>query len=210
MKKILDYFTWGFLFLFAIPSVLIVASWQSLPGDTMYPVKLGFEDVLLFFVKPSYAASGTLSVKYTERRFAEAKKLLADKNSIEGLSYLERQVSTTRAMIAKAPNTAAQKHLARTYLTTLREVTTELEAQKQRGTQETQESKTAASSEAVTQEIEESQQVLAQTIVELEEITQEGEEDHGNGKKDKDKEKESDKGNDGASRGQGNGRGNSD
>lgn len=130
MKKIIDYLTWGFLFVFFLPTTLIVASWNALPGDALYSTKLTLESTLLFFVQPSYAASGSLNVKYTERRFTETKRLLSDKQSVEGLPYLERQVSATKMVIDRAPNAKAKKQLAQTYLATLRDVSVQLEEQR--------------------------------------------------------------------------------
>lgn len=78
----------------------------------MYPVKLAFEDVLLLFVSPSYRVKSAFSVKYTERRFSEAKRLLADRHSVVGLSYLEKQVRETKTVIAQSKASATQKEVA--------------------------------------------------------------------------------------------------
>lgn len=102
-----------------------------MPGDALYGVKLGLERALLVLVSPSYAAQGTLQVKYTERRMAEAKQLLANRHSIEGLTYLKQQVVDTKSSIDSAPNRAAQVQLAQTYIQTLKNVSSELEEQKQ-------------------------------------------------------------------------------
>ncbi len=130
MQKLFDYLSWGFLTAFFLPTALIVASWNSLPGESLYNVKRGLEQALLFFAKPSYAAQGTLHVTYTERRFAEAKKLLADRHSVQGLTYLKEQVATTKNVVSRAPNRRLQQDLAITYVATLREVAAELEQQK--------------------------------------------------------------------------------
>lgn len=63
MRKIIDFFSWGFLLLFFIPTGLILASWNALPGDRFYGTKLAFESTLLALAKPSLAASGSLSIK---------------------------------------------------------------------------------------------------------------------------------------------------
>src|SRR3990170_1229687 len=95
MRRVFEAFSTTFIVMFAVPTVLIVASWNSLPGSGMYRVKLGLEQALLLVVSPSYATRGALQVKYTERRFAESTRLLADQASIEGLPYLEKQVAVT-------------------------------------------------------------------------------------------------------------------
>ncbi len=109
----------------------MLASWNALPGDQLYGTKLAFESTLLALTKPSLAASGTLSIKYTERRFSETKQLLADRHSVEGLAYLNRQVEETKTIIADAPRSTTQQELARTYLVTLQNVSVQLEQQKQ-------------------------------------------------------------------------------
>jgi hypothetical protein len=126
MQKYLDLFSWWFLALFAIPTLLIMGSWNSLPGEFMYPVKIGLEKTLLFFAKPSYSAEAGLNVKYTERRFSEAKVLLANKQSGDGLSYLSQQVEATQAVINRAPNAETKKKLAKQYIATLRTVSAQL------------------------------------------------------------------------------------
>lgn len=130
MRNFLDKLTWGFLFTFFVPMLLIIASWNSLPGDSVYPVKLGLERVLLFLVSPSYAAEGTLQVKYTERRYDEVKQVLGTEHATVGLSNLSNQVVSTKDSIIKGSNTAEQKKLARAYIETLRTVSSELEVQK--------------------------------------------------------------------------------
>ncbi len=130
MNKIFDTIVWGFLLLFAVPSVMIVASWNSLPGDQLYGMKLSMEQALLVLASPSYSAKGSLQVKYTERRFSEAKRLLADKASVEGLVYLGNQVDTTKTVIVQAPNAKTQKELAHAYIATLNTVATQLEQQR--------------------------------------------------------------------------------
>lgn len=126
MRKIIDYLSWGFVMLFAAPSILIMGSWSSLPGDFMYPIKIGLERMLLFAVKPSYAAEASLNVKYTERRFSETKVLLANDQSGKGLSYLKQQVIATKAVIDRAPNPETRRQLSRKYVATLEAVSLEL------------------------------------------------------------------------------------
>lgn len=131
MQKIIDYLTWGFILLFAAPTILIMASWNSLPGEPIFGVKRSFEQVLLFFVKPSYAAEAGLNVQYTQRRFNEAKVLLASNQSTQGLSYLSQQIKATKTVIERAPNKAKQREVAQNYIATLRTVSEELEVQQQ-------------------------------------------------------------------------------
>lgn len=131
MRVIIDKILWGMLVVLFIPTVMIVASWNALPGESMYGTKIALERAALALASPSYATSGTLQIKYTERRFAEAKQLMASKQSIQGLPYLEQQIAETKKSIKRTPNKQAQIALAKQYINTLTTVSTDLEAQKQ-------------------------------------------------------------------------------
>lgn len=135
VKKVFDYLSWGFILLFALPTFLIMSSWKSLPGDPMYQMKLGLEHVLLFFVKPSYAAEASLNMKYTQRRLSDTKVLLSNRQSGDGLSYLSQQIKATQAVIDRAPDAATQKALASQYVQTLKDVSLQLDQQRENITQ---------------------------------------------------------------------------
>ena len=130
MRKVLDISLWSFLFVFFVPTLLIIVSWGSLPGEALFPVKLSMEQVLAVIISPSYEAKSKLQVRYTERRFVEAKRLLADRHSVQGLPYLVSQVAATKAVIYRAPNKQLQRELAADYIITLSEVLSELEEEK--------------------------------------------------------------------------------
>lgn len=131
MQKIVDNALWILSLFFIIPTILIMASWNSYPGEPMYGVKLALEKTLLFFAKPSYAAESSLNVVYTERRFTEAKALLSNDQSAKGLSYLSQQITSTTAVIDRAPNQETKKKIATEYVAKLKEVNSTLEEQKQ-------------------------------------------------------------------------------
>ena len=118
--------------MFAAPTVLIMASWNSLPGEPMFGVKRAFEQGLVFFVKPSYAAEASLNMQYTKRRMEEANVLLAKNQSAEGLSYLSQQIKTTRTMIQRAPTQEKKREAAKQYITTLQGVSKELKKQQKK------------------------------------------------------------------------------
>lgn len=128
MQKIVDYLSWGFIAIFALPTVLIMASWNSLPGESLYGVKRTFEDVLLLIAKPSYKAEASLNVQYTQRRMGEVKVLLAKDNSSEGLAQLSQQIRATKQVIERAPNKEVQKEVAKQYISTLRNVSSQLQS----------------------------------------------------------------------------------
>lgn len=130
MNKTVNTIVWVILFLLIIPSSLVVASWNSLPGSHLYQFKL-FAEQALVTITPSDQAKGTLQIAYTQRRFDDAKRLLADNTSGSGLSYLDTQINTTRKAIVETPDPVVRKQLAQQYIAALRDVNTQLEAQKQ-------------------------------------------------------------------------------
>ncbi len=131
MRHVLNYLTWAALFFFLAPTVMAIASWSSLPGDPLYAVKLTLEDAAFTFLSPSEEARGAISVKRTERRFAEASRLLSDKASVKGLTYVDQQVVTTKEVISHAKDQKTQAALAQDYIVTLNTMAASLEAQKQ-------------------------------------------------------------------------------
>lgn len=131
MRHVLNYLTWAAAFFFFAPTVMAVASWSSLPGDPLYSVKLTLEDAAFTLLSPSDEARGALSVKRTERRFAEASRLLSDKASVKGLTYVDQQVITTKEVIAQAKDQKTQTALAQDYIVSLNTMAASLEMQKQ-------------------------------------------------------------------------------
>lgn len=130
MKRFFDSFLWIAIVILFIPSYMIIASWNSLPGEGLYGTKLALERLALGITSPSYAAQSSLQLAYTEKRFAESNSLFNDKHSVQGLSYLSDQVKATRDTINKAPNKKTQQDLAALYVQRLTEVSAQLETQK--------------------------------------------------------------------------------
>ncbi len=130
MNKVFNTVLWVILFILLLPSSLAIASWNSLPGSRLFTTKLFMEQALVFLI-PSTQVKGDLQIAYTERRFSEAKRLLSDKTSVQGLSYLDSQVDVTKDQILKAKDPVVKQQLAQKYVAKLREVNTQLEEQKQ-------------------------------------------------------------------------------
>lgn len=99
MRKYLNWFLNGFAISFAIPTFLIIISWNAIPGDRLYGVKTGLEDIALNLTIKT--PLGTfLSVRYTERRFGEANTLLSKKGSTLGYSLLVTEARESKTIIA--------------------------------------------------------------------------------------------------------------
>ncbi|MCL5675812.1 MAG: hypothetical protein M1120_01655 [Patescibacteria group bacterium] len=137
--------SWIILLVLAIPSFLVLASWNSLPGDFMYPVKRGMEDLLLAAVSSSQDLTAKLSVQYSERRFVEATSLIAEKHSVVGLSYFEQQVQATQEKIQNTTDPKTQQNLKNQLVSNLQTYNQQLEETK------TQVTTTNANNNVVTQ-----------------------------------------------------------
>jgi len=83
---------------FAVPSFLILVSWNALPGESLYGVKTTLEDIALAVTVRTPIASA-FSLNFTERRFAEANKLLAKKGSTVGYTLLVAEARETQTII---------------------------------------------------------------------------------------------------------------
>jgi len=99
-RRILDALFTAIVLILAVPTTLILASWNSIPGDKLYPVKTGLENVTLFIF------SGTplvpkVSMKFTDRRLTEATKLLDKKGSTVGYSLLVAGAKQTQTYISE-------------------------------------------------------------------------------------------------------------
>lgn len=155
--------------MFAAPTVLIMASWNSLPGEPMFGVKRAFEQGLVFFVKPSYTAEASLNMQYTKRRMEEANVLLAKNQSAEGLTYLSQQIKTTKKMIQRAPTQEKKREAAKQYITTLQGVSQELKKQ-QKTTRTVALNSSAKSAKTTGMSQEQLQALLQQQLYEVQQM----------------------------------------
>lgn len=79
-------FTVIVLFL-ALPTTAILASWNSLPGSILYPVKRGLEKTALFLL-PNSLLEMDFRLKLLDRRFNEAIPTLFDNHSDQNLEAI--------------------------------------------------------------------------------------------------------------------------
>ena len=134
VKKFLNVLTWSLLAFFLVPSGLILASWNAVPGDSLYGVKVGLEKTLVS-ITPSLALQSSLQVNYTERRLAETQQLLADtyrpQETIQSLNNLESQAVQAQRAIESVSDPTQKTLLAEQYIDTLDRISSKLEQSKQ-------------------------------------------------------------------------------
>jgi hypothetical protein len=100
VKKFLNIFLTGFAAFFSIPTILILASWNAIPGESLYSIKTGLEDVVLTLTINTPLASA-FSVNFTDRRYTEATKLLAKEGSSVGYELLVAEAQQTQNIVIK-------------------------------------------------------------------------------------------------------------
>lgn len=125
-----DNLIWVVVFLFLIPSSLVVASWNSLPGSRLYRVKLAAEDSLVALAF-SKAAKSELEVSYADKRLSDATQLLTETGSADGLEYFRSQIQDAKNALAQAPDGEVKEELRVRYITALQNASRQLDQQKQ-------------------------------------------------------------------------------
>lgn len=100
MRRLLDGLITAVALIFFIPTILVLISWNAIPGDGLYPLKTGLEDVTLLIL------SGTpfvpkASIKFTDRRLSEATTLLSRKGSTVGYELLVAEAQQTQTYIVQ-------------------------------------------------------------------------------------------------------------
>ncbi len=94
---------------FITPTMAIVASWNALPGDQLYPTKRTLERIALAITAPNYNTQSTLQTKLIARRTSEAADDVLKKSSSKGLDELRLQATALRKQIAQAPTPQAKR-----------------------------------------------------------------------------------------------------
>lgn len=88
-----------------------VFSQNAIPGDILYPVKLGLENVggVIFAMTPEGRASYNTTL--SDRRFDEAQQLILTRTDSEGLSTLVNQVEVAKQSISEVKDPAKKQEI---------------------------------------------------------------------------------------------------
>ena len=132
LKFILTGFFWGVVIMLAVPSTLILASWNAIPGDSTYNLKVGLEKVILG-VAPSPNLKSTLEIKYTERRFDEVEKVLSTNNNYinESLTNFNNQLVVSQNSIKQIASAEQKSVQTQNLINTLETVSQKIEQEEQ-------------------------------------------------------------------------------
>lgn len=125
MGKLLSSLATILVIFLSLPTFLILVSWNALPGDSLYSVKTGLEDIALILTGETPVARA-LTVRYTERRFSEAKSLFARERSTVGFALLVQETEQSSNLLVKTQD----RQNAAVLITKIEEYKTEIERQK--------------------------------------------------------------------------------
>ena len=128
-KQFFNRASWAILVFLFLPAGAVQASKNSIPGETMYPVKLALEDAILLIIKPSQAATSDLEIEFTKRRLVEVEQIEDPAFVLESINSLNNQVAETTDSIEQVKNNTKQSALAEEYIQTLKNTQSSLEHQ---------------------------------------------------------------------------------
>lgn len=131
LRQIANLVTLALALLLLAPAGLILASWNSLPGDSLYPAKRTLEKVALALLSPSYQTQTSLQTKLITRRLDEATTIIDKKSSSAGLEQLKAQLALAQAQVQQAPNQEAKAAATQKLVTTLAKTQAQLETKKE-------------------------------------------------------------------------------
>lgn len=104
MRRYLDLTSWILLFFFAPFTVLILLSQNTLPGDFLYPVKIGLENMILVAASVSPSTKVAFRTDLTQRRFTEAQQLLVSKGDTAAYNSFVSEVASAQQDLSALSN----------------------------------------------------------------------------------------------------------
>ncbi|MBI2010316.1 MAG: hypothetical protein HYS86_04045 [Candidatus Chisholmbacteria bacterium] len=126
LKKTLNIGSLVLAAFFVTPTVVILASWNALPGDILYSTKRNLEGLALRLTAGSYGTNTNLQTQILARRADEAIVLALERSSTDGLDDLKNQVQVLRAQVAAAPTTQEKQAVAQKAVAKLQQSKTKL------------------------------------------------------------------------------------
>lgn len=130
LSDFLNKIVWWLVVILAIPSILILVSWNAVPGDSTYKIKIVLEQILLG-VTPTANAKSTLQIKYTQKRIDEVQKVITTSHANESLSNLTDQVVASENSVKDIKNVEEKKIQTQNLIDTLENVSQKIEQTKQ-------------------------------------------------------------------------------
>jgi len=173
IKKSFDYFVWVMFFIFLLIGGIIYVTDRTYPGDKLYPFKLKFEGFVLATSK-ILNKQVDFSIDLVSRRSNEVAKILSSKKETkETLKRLDTQVEVTAISISQINNPVEKKEAAKKYIVRLSKTSVILsEKQNEMTTPPVNQPSTP---ESMSEDINNSQQTVNQTIDDMNRIVNQSE-----------------------------------
>lgn len=99
-QKTLNFFLSALMVILAFPTTAILASWNSMPGSGLYPVKRGLERIALKLL-PASVLEIEFRNKLIDRRFSEANSALIQESSTRGLPEIVAEAKSAQIALTK-------------------------------------------------------------------------------------------------------------
>jgi len=177
--------------LFIVPTAMIVVTWDTLPGQKLYPVKRSLERIALSIVGGNFEVKTGFQAKLVERRFEESTKMLAQASTVDVSNFTQEVKEVKNNIIVQAEKTdVVQSEVAikkaDELIVQLKKYDTELEKKKTEPVETVNTNVTSAPTpvptilpkieekkEEVKQNVTEMQDEIRKTIKELEDVKKE-------------------------------------
>jgi len=170
-KRIFSTAAWVVSFFSIVLAGVVAISQNSVPGDFAYQIKTGFEKVVLYAYKIAHKDTD-YQINLTELRFDESKKLIKSDRAVDSLNNLNLQILDTENSIKKINDQASKTTYTNLYISTLKDINNQLEAQKSINvslqTDNTLlQNTTPSQSEVINNQINQTQEQIQETITTL-------------------------------------------
>lgn len=129
LKTLYNIFLSSLAVIMAAPTIAIIVTWKTVPGEELYPLKRSLENAVLIIVSPSYRARTNLQLTLIDRRVDEVNSSIF-KMSPLALPELTEQAKAAKNSIQDTTSTDLQVENAQKLNLKLRDANNDLEYNK--------------------------------------------------------------------------------
>jgi hypothetical protein len=127
--KLISYLTWVIFGTGFILTGVVATAQNSLPGDATYPIKIKFEKIVLAGYK-LVNKDTDYQIDLTKLRFKETQQIIKTAKADAGFESLNLQILTTQQEIINVKNPTEKATYAQKYISTLKDIKTQLDYEK--------------------------------------------------------------------------------
>jgi hypothetical protein len=127
--KLISYLTWVIFGTGFILTGVVATAQNSLPGDATYPIKTKFEKIILAGYKLVHKDTD-YQIDLTKLRFKETQQIIKTAKADAGFENLNLQILTTQQKIINIKNPTEKATYAQKYISTLKDIKTQLDYEK--------------------------------------------------------------------------------